>query len=54
LIRNKPSEEPSPFYKKWWFWTGVVVVSAGASIGIYEGTKGGPPNTDLGNIVFGK
>lgn len=54
-----PTEEPhhtaaSPFYKRWWFWTGVGVVAAAGGVGIYEGTKGGPPGTDLGNIVFGK
>jgi len=29
-------------------------VAVGTSVGIYEGTRGGPPGTDLGNIVFGK
>lgn len=50
-----PATESAPFYKKWWFWTGVVVVGAGAGIGTYEATKGGAPDTSLGrNIVFGK
>ena len=44
----------TPVYKRWWFWTAVGAVAIGGSVGIYEGTKGGPPGTDLGNIVFGK
>ena len=46
----------SPIYKKWWFWTGVVVVGAAGGVGIYAATSGGgPPDTSLGkNIVFGK
>jgi tetratricopeptide (TPR) repeat protein len=63
LRREKRDEEPdeptasgSPIYTKWWFWTGVVVVGAGAGVGIYAATSaGGPPDTSLGrNIVFGK
>jgi tetratricopeptide (TPR) repeat protein len=46
--------ESVPIYKQWWFWAGVGVVAVAGSVGIYEGTKGGPPGTDLGNIVFGK
>jgi tetratricopeptide (TPR) repeat protein len=50
-----PAKSSSPFYTKWWFWTGVAVVGAGAGVGAYEATKGGPPDTSLGrNIVFGK
>lgn len=45
----------SPFYKKWWFWTGVVVLGAAGGVGVYAATSGGgPPDTSLGNIVFGK
>jgi tetratricopeptide (TPR) repeat protein len=47
-------EAETPIYETWWFWTGVGVVVAAGSVGIYEGTKGGPPGTDLGNIVFGR
>jgi tetratricopeptide (TPR) repeat protein len=45
-----------PIYKKWWFWGGVAVVGAGV-IGtavVLGGGGGGPPETDLGNIDFGK
>ncbi len=55
-----PMQSPShadahtPIYKQWWFWAGIAVASVAGGVGIYEGTKGGPPNTDLGNIVFGK
>jgi tetratricopeptide (TPR) repeat protein len=58
--RDKGPDEPTasggPIYTKWWFWTGVVVVGAGAGVGIYAATSaGGPPDTSLGkNIVFGK
>jgi tetratricopeptide (TPR) repeat protein len=38
----------SPFYTKWWFWTGVLVVAGGAGVGIYEATRAGAPATDLG------
>ncbi|MEO6777733.1 MAG: tetratricopeptide repeat protein [Kofleriaceae bacterium] len=40
----------APFYKQWWFWTGVAVAGAGAGFGVYEVTKSGAPSTDLGNI----
>ena len=49
-----PPDEHTPIYKKWWFWTGIAVVGVAGGVGIYEGTRGGPPGTDLGNIVFGK
>jgi tetratricopeptide (TPR) repeat protein len=45
-----------PLYTRWWFWTGVGVVAAGAGAATYELTRpgSGPPSTSLGNIVFGK
>jgi tetratricopeptide (TPR) repeat protein len=46
--------EGKPVYKKWWFWTGVAVVSVGAVGGYALATRGGAPDTDFGNIVFGK
>jgi tetratricopeptide (TPR) repeat protein len=49
-----PKHADKPLYTKWWFWTAVGVVTVAGSVGVYEGVKGGPPNTDLGNIVFGK
>ena len=49
----KKAEPPKPLYTKWWFWTGVAVVGAGAGVGIYAATRqDGPPTTDLGNITF--
>jgi tetratricopeptide (TPR) repeat protein len=57
---KKPDEPPppppgrTPIYKKWWFWAGVGVVGGAASFGVYEATKGGAPDTNLGNITFTK
>ncbi len=50
---NTPTETGTrPVYKKWWFWTGVAVVGAGA-VGIYAATRGsGAPDTTFGNISF--
>lgn len=46
----------TPVYKKWWFWTAVVAVGAAGGTGVYLATRpgDGPPDTTLGNIVFGK
>jgi tetratricopeptide (TPR) repeat protein len=49
---NPEQGEGSPVYKKWWFWTGIAVVGAGAGVGIYLATKSSAPSTDLGNIEF--
>jgi tetratricopeptide (TPR) repeat protein len=57
FVRKKPRppEEDKPIYSKWWFWTGVGVVTVAGGVGIYSATRpNGPPTTDLGNIVFGK
>ena len=45
-----------PIYKKWWFWGGVAVVGAGVvgTAVVLGSGGGGPPDTDLGNIDFGK
>lgn len=46
---------PKSFYERWWFWTGVTVaVVAVGGVAFYASTRDGPPNTDLGNIAFGK
>ena len=46
-------QEAAPVYKKWWFWTTIAVVGAGAGVGIYAATRtSGPPMTDAGNINF--
>ena len=52
-----PAPPPDrPIYTRWWFWTGVGVVAAGAGVATYELTRpgSGPPSSTLGNIVFGK
>jgi len=45
-----------PIYTRWWFWTGISVIAAGAGVATYELTRpgSGPPSSTLGNIVFGK
>ena len=54
--RDRPQADGSPFYKKWWFWTGVAIVGVAGGVGVYAATSSsGPPDTSLGkNIVFGK
>jgi tetratricopeptide (TPR) repeat protein len=63
LIQKKPPEEPpeqpppvakKPFYKEWWFWTGVGAVAVLGGVGIYVEAKPSAPSTELGNISFGK
>lgn len=55
FIRKKQNPPDKPFYKKWWFWTGVGVAVAGGTVGIFAASGGSsPPGTDLGNIVFSK
>ena len=50
-----PHAEAAPIYKQWWFWTGVAVVGVAGGVGIYAATRpDGPPETNLGNIVFTK
>lgn len=50
-----PPRTDTPIYKKWWFWTGVAVVGVAGGVGIYAATRpDGPPDTNLGNIVFTK
>ncbi len=57
VIVVKPVVSETPFYKQWWFWTGIAVVGVAGSVGIFEATKSttNPPMTSLGvNITFGK
>ncbi len=50
-----PHAESTPVYKKWWFWTGIAVVGVAGGVGVYAVTRpDGPPDTNLGNIVFTK
>lgn len=59
LVKEQPPPPPpegKPVYKKWWFWTGLALVGAGAGVGIYAATRPGetssPPMTTGGNINF--
>lgn len=59
LVKKTPETPPpsgsTPVYKKWWFWTGLVAVGAAGGVGYYVATRPeGPPETNLGNIVFAK
>jgi hypothetical protein len=50
------AERPTPVYKKWWLWTIVGVVVAGAAVGLGVGL-GLPPEhatakTDFGTFSF--
>jgi tetratricopeptide (TPR) repeat protein len=52
---DRPRDESKPFYATWWFWTGVVLVGAGAGAAIYFWPDGGGvPTSDLGNVDFPK
>lgn len=46
FLRNRPlarsemrQEKTSPIYEKWWFWTGVGVLTIGAGVGTYFALK---------------
>ena len=63
LARRRAAEPPPrdaapadrPIYTRWWFWTGALVLGAAGGVAVYEVTRpSGPPDTSLGNIVFGK
>jgi len=44
----------SPITKKWWFWTGIAVVAAGATVTIIAlTTERDPDNGNVGNIKTG-
>lgn len=48
-----PKRDAPAIYEKWWFWTGLVVIGAGAGTAIYLTTSGGGlPDSDLGNLDF--
>lgn len=47
---DAPVRPAQPVYKKWWFWTGVGVVAAGATTAVLLASKGGPSATTLGEV----
>ena len=60
LVKEQPPPPPpeggTPVYKRWWFWTGIALVGAGAGVGIYAATRpsetSSQPMTTGGNINF--
>ena len=52
--RKSRTKKSGPFYTRWWFWTGLVVVAGGATgTGLYlRSREGGIPDSTLGNVVF--
>jgi tetratricopeptide (TPR) repeat protein len=55
LERQEPAERPQPLYKRWWLWTSVGVVVAGAAVGVgvYYGTRPAPFNAALPAFQLG-
>ncbi|HJZ87766.1 MAG TPA: tetratricopeptide repeat protein [Polyangia bacterium] len=50
-----PTPAETPFYGRWWFWTAIAVVAAGALVGVYAASSGndnGVPPTTLPPIDF--
>jgi tetratricopeptide (TPR) repeat protein len=55
IVGPPPPRKSKPVYKRWWFWTGVAAVAAGTTAAIVlSGDSGGLPDTDLGNLDFGR
>jgi tetratricopeptide (TPR) repeat protein len=64
LIAPEPDPEPDPprrdevrtkpIYKKWWFWGGIAAAGVGVGTAVFLASGGGAPDTDLGNIDFGR
>ncbi len=49
LVQKPPSR---PVYKRWWFWSGLGVLAAGAATGIVLGTQGGTTMSSLpANVI---
>ncbi len=47
-----PSTPPTPVYKKWWLWTAVGAIVAGATVGIVVGTWPRTPNVQHYPVTF--
>lgn len=45
-------EVPAPFYRRWWFWTGVVAVAAGVTTATVLAHQRHYPSSTLGNEVL--
>jgi tetratricopeptide (TPR) repeat protein len=51
-----PPQDRRSIFGRWWFWTGVAVVAAAAGTAVVLSTDSGPtlPESDLGNVDFGR
>lgn len=50
-----PPPRRQPIYKRWWFWTGVAAVAAaGTAAVLLSDSSPELPDTDLGNLDFGR
>lgn len=52
-LRASLKPEPPAFYTRWWFWTGVAVVAAGAAVGTWAATRPAPRTPDIGGGSLG-
>ncbi len=48
--KEPPRPAPSPFYKKWWFWTAVGAVVVGTTVAVAVGAQPGDPETVGGTL----
>lgn len=49
-----PAESPQPLWRRWWVWTALGVVAAGAAVAVIGTSRdnGAIPTTELGNKRF--
>ncbi len=53
LPPDAPRVAAAPFYRRWWFWTGVAVVAGSTAAIVLTADPGDSlPESDLGNISF--
>lgn len=54
LDERRPARAPAPRWRRWWVWTAVGIVAAGAAAALVFSTSGSSaiPTTELGNKRF--